>query len=305
MSKASATQVPAGNTALSKEPEKANAFNAETAWAHLKKQVAFGPRVPNTAAHLACRDWILETLKPHVDATRLQSFSYRWNFRGQSLNLHNIIGEQNWKDAKVRVLLVAHWDTCPFADQEQSDERAIRPILGANDGASGVAVLLELARVLKSAPKDLGIMYLFTDGEDIGPELEEMFIGAKHFAKNLPSPKPNYGILLDMIGDKSLTVPMEPNSMNIAPNLMKALYSHASKIGLEKQFPRVTGPAILDDHLSISEAGVPTIDLIDFSYPYWHTLDDTVDKCSKESLGAVGKLMESWLKQEPVWNEKP
>jgi hypothetical protein len=147
-------------------------------------------------------------------------------------------------------------------------------------------------------------MYLFTDGEDLGPDLDEMFLGAVHFSKNLPTPKPNYGILLDMIGDRDLVVPMEPNSLMYAPDLVHALYDHAEAIGLGKTFPKVEGPTISDDHLSLNEAGIPTIDLIDFDYPAWHTLADTVDKVSAESLGKVGKLLQTWLEKKPPFSLK-
>ena len=125
----------------------------------------------------------------------------------------NVIGYQNWEKAKTRVLLIAHWDTRPTADMEDTPDRQMRPIIGASDGASGVAVLLELMRVLKGANPDLGIQYLFVDGEDLGPGLDEMFLGAEHYAKNLPLHKPQYGILLDMVGDKDLRITMEPNSL--------------------------------------------------------------------------------------------
>lgn len=214
----------------------------------------------------------------------------------------NVIGEQNWKDAKTRVLLIAHWDTRPTADQEFDSARRAMPIPGANDGASGVAVLLELANALKgNLPKDVGVMYLMTDGEDLGPGLDEMFLGAEYFAAHLPDDKPTYGILLDMIGDRDLNVPMEPNSQQAAGNLLLDLYRHADKVGLGKYFPMVEGPEIEDDHLSLIQAGVPTIDLIDFDYQPWHRLSDTKDKCSPSSLGHVGKLLQTWLQKEPPY----
>jgi len=214
----------------------------------------------------------------------------------------NVIGEQNWKDAKIRVALFAHWDTRPSADQEFDPEKAAQPIPGANDGASGVAVLLELMRVMKEH-KDIGVQYVFVDGEDLGPSLDEMFLGAKFYAKNLPEVKPDYGILLDMIGDRDLRVPKEPNSAALAPDLLKALYVHAANVGLGNTFPSTMGPEILDDHLSINEAGIPTIDLIDFDYRWWHTLGDTADKCSAASLGKVGRLLETWLRKKPSWTK--
>ena len=219
--------------------------------------------------------------------------------------MDNIIGEQNWKDAKTRILLLAHWDTRPTSDMDEHSENLGKPLLGANDGASGVAVLLEVMRAVKDRlPKDVGVMYLLTDGEDLGPDLDEMFLGAREFAKKMPSPKPDYGILLDMIGDKNLKIPMEPNSARYAGTLLKEFYLNANKAGLKSTFPMVYGPVIEDDHIPLNEAGLPTIDLIDFDYAPWHTQADTVDKCSAESLGKVGLAVESWLLKDPPFQIK-
>lgn len=276
-------------------------FDQSKAWEHLLKQCAFGPRTPGSEEHKKTRDWLVETMKASCENVRLQPFTHEWLFGKKKLEMWNVIGEQNWKNAKTRVLLLAHWDTRPFADQESPPEE-FKAILGANDGASGVAVLLELMRATKGRlPEGLGVMYLMVDGEDLGPELEEMFLGAKHFAKNLPDPKPDYGILLDMIGDKDLRIPMEPNSLYYAQPLMQAFYRHAASIGLRSTFPQTYGPTIEDDHIPLNQAGLKTIDLIDFDYAPWHTLGDTPDKCSAESLGKVGKALESWLLKTPVW----
>jgi hypothetical protein len=150
-------------------------------------------------------------------------------------------------------------------------------------------------------PKDVGVMYLMTDGEDLGPDLDEMFLGAREFAKKFPSPKPDYGILLDMIGDKNLKVPMEPNSSRFAGALLKAFYLNAQQNGLRETFPMNFGPIIEDDHIPLNEAGLPTIDLIDFDYAAWHTQQDTVDKCSADSLGKIGTALETWLLKDPAY----
>ena len=143
------------------------------AWTYLEKQLDFGVRKPGTEGHLKCRDWIEAELKKSCDNVRLQPFTHTWTSTDAEVKMWNVIGEQNWKDAKTRILLVAHWDTRPTADQEYNEAAQAKPIPGANDGASGVAVLLELANSLKSElPKDVGVMYLFTDGEDLGPDLD-------------------------------------------------------------------------------------------------------------------------------------
>lgn len=293
---------PQGGTPAQTPAKETYAFDQAKAWAHLIKQCEFGPRVPGTDEHVKCRDYIAEEMKKHCDNVRFQEFVHVWSATRARKQMWNILGEQGWKDAKVRVVVLAHWDTRPTADMEWDSDKQKQPIAGANDGASGVAVLLELMRVMKDKrPTDLGILYLMTDGEDLGPSLAEMFLGAVHFSKNLPNPKPDYGILLDMVGDKDLQIPMEPNSVRFARPLMNAFYDHAHKIGLGSTFPKTPGPEIYDDHLALNNKGIPTIDLIDFSYDPWHTLADTPDKCSAESLGKVGKMMESWLSQKPSW----
>jgi glutaminyl-peptide cyclotransferase len=216
--------------------------------------------------------------------------------------MDNVVGEVNWKDAETRVALFAHWDTRPTADQEETAELRAKPIPGANDGASGVAVLLELARTLKAHPLDkkIGVRFVLVDGEDLGPGLEEMFLGASYYAKSA-GPRGDYGILLDMIGDKDLRVPIEPNSLTMAERITRALYAHAKTVGLETTFPSTLQGEIYDDHLPLNQAGLPTVDLIDFTYDSWHRLSDTPDKCSAESLGKVGKLLETWLRKNPAW----
>lgn len=280
-------------------------FDKAKAWEHLVKQCNFGVRMPGTKSYEFTKLYLVEEMKKSCENVRLQPFTHTWSTTNERVAMANIIGEQNWKDAKTRILLLAHWDTRPTSDMDANPDNYRRPILGANDGASGVAVLLELMRAVKGKlPKDVGVMYLLTDGEDLGPELNEMFLGAKYFAKNMPSPKPDYGILLDMIGDKNLRIPMEPNSLRYAPTLLREFYLNASKAGLKETFPMNYGPIIEDDHIPLNEAGLPTIDLIDFDYDYWHTQKDTPDKCSADSLGKVGMALESWLMKDPAFKIK-
>ena len=285
---------------IGQQPELPKAFDQAKSWEWLIKQCELGPRVPGTPAHIKCRDMIRDEAAKWCDKANLQPFRHQWS-KGPTVEMWNVLAFHNWEKAKTRVVLAAHWDTRPTADQEWDRTKAKQPITGANDGASGVAVLLELMRQNKSLPEEIGVCYAFFDGEDLGPGLDEMFLGAVHYSNNLSSPRPNYGILLDMIGDKDLRVPVEPNSYSKAREVTVALYRHAKKVGLEKTFPMEMGPEILDDHLSMNSAGIPTVDLIDFDYEPWHTLADTPDKCSAESLGKVGKLLETWLKQTPVW----
>ncbi|MBS1720952.1 MAG: M28 family peptidase [Armatimonadetes bacterium] len=295
-------------TVMGQDPVKPRpTFDQAAAWKVLTTQCDFGPRVPGTPGHLKCRDYLVETFKKSCDSVKTVELTHNWS-KGKKVTMWNIVATQNWEKATTRVVLLAHWDTRPTADQEESAAKRKQPILGANDGASGVAVLAELARAA-DFPKSVGIAYILTDGEDLGPSLEEMFLGAKHIVQSRANTKqyfgdnvPNYGILLDMIGDKSLRIPVEPNSAYYAPKLMGAFYDHAAKIGLGSTFPKVYGPSIEDDHICLNDAGIPVIDLIDFDYEPWHTLGDTVDKCSAESLGKVGKMLHSWLKLDPPFS---
>jgi len=276
-------------------------FDQNRAWEYLLKQVEFGPRVPGTDAHKACRDWISDEMKKSCDDVHLQELVHHWSVNDKDVHMWNIIGTQNWKDAKSRVLLFAHWDSRPFASQETDPAKKSQPIPGANDGASGVAVLLELMKDIKDKHPGVGIMYLMDDGEDLGPELPEMFLGADYFAKHLPDIKPDYGILLDMIGDSDLDIPVEPNSYARAKKLSRAFYDNAAKLGLSTTFLNTFGPEIEDDHLTLNDHGIPTIDLIDFTYDQWHMLDDTPAHCSPASLKKVGLALGGFVTMSPIF----
>jgi glutaminyl-peptide cyclotransferase len=263
-------------------------FDAQRAFADLEKQVSFGPRVPGTRGHLQCRDWLLTELEKYADRVELQTFTRVVN--GKSLRMYNIFGIFN-ENAKKRVMLCAHWDTRPTADEELDPVNRKKPILGANDGASGVAVLLELARQFKVKRPEVGVIIAFWDGEDYGPDVNNMLMGSRYFAKNMGKLRPTYGILLDMVGDKDLQIYKEGNSVYAAPQLVDKVWKMAGELGYRKYFPEAVKYTIIDDHVPLIEAGVPCIDLIDFDYPYWHTLQDTVDKCSPESLRVVGEVV--------------
>lgn len=272
-------------------------FDSTRAYADLKKQVAFGPRIPGTTGHASCRDWIISELtKAGVKASR-QDFSLTLD--GKKLPMTNILAQIN-PEAKKQILLCAHWDTRPTADQEIADDKINKPIPGANDGASGVAVLLEVARQLqKNPPKNTGVQFVFFDGEDYGPHTDRMFLGAAHYAKNPALPKPNYAILIDMIGDKNLEIAREVNSDRMAPEVLDKIFGAAKALNV-KQFVNETGPEIMDDHLPLQAAGWKAVDLIDFDYGPWHTLDDTPDKCSPASLKAVGDVLAKVVHDEPA-----
>ncbi len=273
-------------------------FNKARAWKDLTNQCDMGIRMAGTPGQIKCRDYIEAELKKSCDKVYLQPFEHVWSANGKNYKFWNVIGEQNWEKSEVHVLLVTHWDTRPTADQEADPDKKRIPIMGADDGASGTAVMLELARVLQVSPAKVGVKYLFVDGEDLGPEEPDMYLGAKVFAVDQSSPKPDYGILLDMIGNRNVRVPEEQKSVELCPKLEGAFYDFAGQAGFGDTFPKTAGYAIEDDHLPLIEKGkIPTIDLIDFDYAPWHTLADTVDKCSPESLGKIGGVLQRWLRQ--------
>ncbi len=266
-------------------------FQGDQAFAYLKAQTEFGPRFPNSAGHSKCLEYLVSELGKSADHISRQDFDYN-GYNGELLKLTNIFAAFNSNDTN-RILLLAHWDTRPRADEEKNPLNQGRPILGANDGASGVAILLELARLMKQSPPPIGVDILFVDGEDYGKshDLNRYFLGSKHFMSVKPfAYRPRFGVLLDMVGYRDLRIPMEQNSMTYAPEALELLWSTAEKLGVT-QFVNVPGEEISDDHLAFNKGGIPTVDIIDFQYPYWHTLEDTPDKCSGESLDAVGSVL--------------
>ena len=274
-------------TTLAKETFSDGTFNAKRAFAYLEKQCEFGPRVPGTTAHQEAGVYLFAELEKYADAVVFQPFEFR--HQGKTIQMKNILARFG-EDSGGKILLAAHWDTRPFADRDPDPANRNTPILGANDGASGVAVLLEVARVLKSKPPPTQVIIVLFDGEDYGRTASTMFLGSTYFAQNMGGWKADFGILLDMVGDRVLALPMERYSWNAARDLTEAIWRRAEELGFSA-FQRRLGPAIMDDHLPLIRSGVPTIDIIDFDYPHWHTVEDTPDKCSAESLDIVGRLV--------------
>jgi hypothetical protein len=271
-------------------------FSGEEAFAYLTAQTDFGPRNPNSAGHVNCLNYLLGELQRFADAVNRQDFTHTGP-RGETIRLTNIIASFNL-DATNRVMLAAHWDTRPWADHDSEPSKRDKPIIGANDGASGVAVLLELAKLLRQNPPPIGVDMLLFDGEDGGEnnDLTRFALGSKYFAAHKsPTFNPRYGILIDMIGDAQLEIKKEQNSLRYARDVVEYVWSAAQRLGL-REFVSETGPNVYDDHIPLNEAGIKTIDLIDFDYPdrsnrYWHTSEDTPDKCSPASLQTIGSLL--------------
>jgi glutaminyl-peptide cyclotransferase len=272
------------------------AFSGTRAYAQLTKQTSFGPRNPNSAGHRACLQYLISTLQGFADRVELQEFMHD-GYGGEKLRLTNLIAAFK-PQVSTRILLCAHWDTRPRAEHDTNKSRRNEPILGANDGASGVAVLLEIAGFLKSNPPMVGVDVVLFDGEDYGMEgdRESYLLGSKYFAEHKQADYvPKFGILLDMVGDKELEIPKEQNSVRFAPDVVQLIWSTSRDLGIT-QFVDQAGEEVLDDHWPLNSAGIKTVDLIDFDYPdrtnrFWHTHKDIPENCSAESLEAVGTVV--------------
>jgi glutaminyl-peptide cyclotransferase len=267
-------------------------FDGAKAYALLQKQCAFGPRVPGTPAHQRCGDYLINVLRGYADQVATQDFIHSFGKPLQSAKASNIIANFQSHNGE-RILLCAHWDSRPWADQEPDLKNRNKPILGANDGASGVAVLLEIARLIKQKPPRCGVDIVLFDAEDQGMEGDERGYakGSQHFARNVVSTfRPRFGILLDLIGDKDLNIYQEQYSLKYARPVVEKVWAAAASAGVNEFMPQ-PGYAIFDDHLPLLERGIPCIDIIDFDYPHWHTLGDTPDKCSPVSLEKVGRVL--------------
>ncbi|MGH7529007.1 MAG: M28 family peptidase [Gemmatimonadales bacterium] len=275
-------------------------FNGQTAFGYLERQLAFGPRVPGTPPHQRMGDWLLAELRARADTVVVQEISHQTR-DGKTLALRNFFARFH-PAATERILFVAHWDTRPVADRSQNIGQQRLPVPGANDGASGVAVLLGVADALRARPATVGVDLLFVDGEDYGdfddPDRHDVLIGSRWFASHQPPGyQPLYAVLFDMVGDKDLQIPQEGYSVSQAPEVVRLVWEAAERLGHDDVFVDRPGQAITDDHLPLQEAGIRAIDVIDFEYPYWHTTEDTIDKVSAASLQIVGDVAVALVRQ--------
>jgi glutaminyl-peptide cyclotransferase len=292
-------------------------FNSDSAFAFVRTQVEFGPRVPNTNAHRLTGDYLISALKRFGAQVHVQEFKQE-SFDGQTLNLRNIIGSFDPAKTK-RILLAAHWDTRPYSDKDKEKPNA--KFEGANDGASGVGVLLEIARTMKTRTPDVGIDIIFFDGEDWGERynqedapladdlLDWWCLGSQYWSKK--KHKPNYsayyGILLDMVGAKNAQFHREGYSVDFAPSVVDKVWNTAGKLGYSHLFIKANQAGITDDHLFVNEvAKIPMIDIVHFEPgigyfgEFHHTQNDNIDLISKETLKAVGQTV-----LDVVYNEEP
>ena len=296
--------------ALISRPDPVPEFDASRAYGLVREQTAFGPRVPGTAAHDSTRAWLVERLGVYADRVVEQQIQIP-DPRDTSRTFAGTNVIASWRpEARRRVLLAAHWDSRPVADNDPDPARRIEPVLGANDGASGVAVLMEIARLLNQHPLEgaLGVDVVLFDLEDLGtvdpavaPDRRVPFaMGSEMFVRDNVGYRPEWGVLLDMVGDRDLRIPKEGYSVQYAPRVVERVWAAARRAGAPAFLDEV-GPAIQDDHVPFLREGIPVIDVIQTPFPdTWHTTSDTPDRVSAESLGQVGRTLVQLL-----WGPEP
>lgn len=279
-------------------------FSADSAYNYLARQVEFGPRVPNSVAHREAGDWLISELKRHGAKVTEQKAQLR-AFDGTLLNARNIFGQFN-PESGDRILLLAHWDSRPWADQDPDPAKRSIPVDGANDGASGVAVLLEIARQLNLIPVKKGVDILFVDAEDWGTDGDDSSwaLGTQYFTAHPPVEgySPNGAILLDMVGGEGAVFYREYFSERSAPELAQKIWQKARELGYEEMFQDKMGTAVMDDHVELIKGGIPAIDIIEYHpgsgfNPRWHTTSDNLSGISKSTLRAVGETLIAFLRQ--------
>ena len=282
-------------------------FNADSAYIYLQEQCDFGPRTMNSTAHDKCEKWIIQKFEQYGCKVTTQKATLN-GYDGTPLRSTNIMASYNPK-ATTRIMFCAHWDCRPWADNDPDSTNWHKPIVAANDAASGVGVMIELARILKGSGLELGVDFICFDAEDYGtPQWFEgedpgdtWALGAQYFANNLPEGyAPRYGILLDMVGGVGAKFYREGMSMQYAPAIVKKVWNAARQVGYGSYFPKADGGMITDDHIPVNQtANIPCIDVIPYypdcaqsSFgPTWHTIADNMDNIDKNTLKAVGQTM--------------
>ena len=282
-------------------------FNADSAYIYLQEQCNFGPRTMNSTAHDKCEKWIIQKFEQYGCKVTTQKATLN-GYDGTPLRSTNIMASYN-PEATTRIMFCAHLDCRPWADNDPDSTNWHKPIIAANDAASGVGVMIELARILKGSGLELGVDFICFDAEDYGtPQWFEgedpgdtWALGAQYFANNLPEGyAPRYGILLDMVGGVGAKFYREGMSMQYAPAIVKKVWNAARQVGYGSYFPKADGGMITDDHIPVNQtANIPCIDVIPYypdcaqsSFgPTWHTIADNMDNIDKNTLKAVGQTM--------------
>lgn len=282
-------------------------FNADSAYSFVEKQVAFGPRVCNTPAHEKCAEYLTDRFRLTGAEVIVQKGVVK-AYNGIALNMKNIVASF-LPEAKTRIMLCAHWDSRPYADHDPDPAKRNQPIDGANDGASGVGVLLELARQLQMNPPAIGVDLILLDAEDYGPPEDQRNynsedwwgLGSQYWAKqpHKSGYTAKYGILLDMVGAPNATFLQEALSLHYASDIVSKVWAKAAQAGYSSYFLNEQGPPIDDDHLYINKImNLPAIDIIHLDkssatgfYPYWHTTKDNMASIDRNTLKAVGQTL--------------
>jgi len=282
-------------------------FNSDSAFSFVATQVSFGPRIPNSQNHKQCKQYLINKFKSYNFNIIEQNFKAK-TYNGTILDATNIIATINEK-ANIRIMLAAHWDTRPYADQETNPELQNKPIDGANDGASGVGILIELARLLSKEKIDIGIDIILFDAEDYGaPAFEKSIevnddwcLGSQYWSKNLhiPGYSPNYGILLDMTGGRNAKFAKEEYSLKYASDIVEKIWTIAMNNGFDNYFIDKKVGAIIDDHYYVNTiAKIPCVNIVNYDEMsgnffgnFWHTHKDNMSIIDKGTLYAVGQTL--------------
>ena len=289
----------------SADPVDPPAFDGQRAFEALEHQVAFGPRVPGTAASAVCREYLCAHFRDCGFEVDTQSFTFFDPYSSVDTPLVNIIAHfRGGKTDEPAALLLAHYDSRPRTDYHSDSTLRDEPIDGANDGASGVAVRVELANLIAERPPDCNVDLVLVDGEDWGQpgDTEYYLLGSREFARHSIADRYRFGVVVDMIGDKFQQVYREQYTERFFKPVNDMIWTVAASQGVTT-FKEGIRHTIMDDHLSLGAAGVPTALLIDFDYLHWHTENDTPDKCSAESLANVGRVLAYILYNKALWPE--
>ncbi|MGN0033293.1 MAG: M28 family peptidase [Candidatus Limimorpha sp.] len=308
---------PMGTHTAEKKKVEIPSFSGDSAYYFVKKQLDFGPRVPGSAAHEQCAEWFVNTLNQWADSVYVQNFRSRL-YDGRSIDGKNIIASFN-PEANKRVIVASHWDSRPYADNDPDEANWKKPIDGANDGASGCGIIMELARILHSNHLNIGVDLILFDVEDYGTPRwaddkiysdNSWCLGSQHWSKtpHENAYSANFGILLDMVGASNPRFPKEYYSQRDAVWVLNKVWRTARDMGYDQYFVNELGDPINDDHIYLNQfAGIPTIDIIHLVgdedrtssfYPYWHTLNDNLEQIDRKTLQMVGNVVTTVLYSE-------
>ena len=291
-------------------------FSADSAYAYIEAQVAFGPRVPGTLEHSLCGDWLVAQLQRHGAQVQQQTGTMI-NYAGQQQPIRNITALIEGSSLPA-ILLCAHWDCRPWSDEEEDYDQRFLPVLGANDGASGVGVLLEIARQIQKEAPTVGIDIIFFDAEDYGTpawhrgtyKAHDWCLGSQYWGRtpHVQGYYARYGILLDMVGGKGGTFYYEPYSYRTARKEVKKIWEKAHELGYGSYFVKQEGSEVTDDHVYVNQlARIPCVDIINYDPVYenssfgptWHTVNDNISNIDRNTLKAVGQTV-----MDVIYNEK-